>query len=137
MPLSDSGLVSALVTLLQTVNPPIAQNFTPPPLPDEASVNWPIPWIVVRNVTTKKVKDLSGDAGLAWSIMQVECWSNQYDSADVCRGLVKNKLEDIPSGTVVNNLTIDGSTHVIDTDIYNGSKELHQLITRYKVWWIG
>lgn len=100
----------------------------PVPVPDNA----PLPFITVQQIMHMRLQSHDGDSGVGPSMMQVNCFSKNYEEADALRALVDlalNGLTGIFAGVVS-----QGANHNHSHDIYDSERELHQCITRHQVW---
>jgi hypothetical protein len=123
--------VAACVQLILANNAgnAICRGVSPRPLPD----NGPFPYITVQEPTDRKLLTLTGPTGISESFIQFNCWSKDYEEANTSREALKIILDDY-SGAAGSRV-IDSSDHNLDTELYDGDRELHQLITRYHIWW--
>lgn len=127
------GLIDYIKALVFEPQP---RGYTPTKLPFKAQM----PHVTVIELSAKELENLVDISELTQTIMQVSCWSKDYSEAFQVREAIKaNTL--YFSGPVLNSigtdtgLVIQGVNHVLDTELWDSDRELHQLITRYKIWW--
>lgn len=125
---------SGLIALLSSLVPTSVVGVRIHPLPDNID-GTPIsyPFITIIEGNASKLLSLTGPVGNTDSWFQINVWSNDYEQAAVCRELVKDILDSYAG--VAGTRVIDSSDHILDTELYDGDRELHQLITRYHIWW--
>ena len=104
--------------------------ISPPPLPSTAL----FPYITLQQIGNTEVESMEGRSGLNRTIMQVNCWHGDYEKAfSLRRGiLMLARPWTVPISL---GLTIAAVHHLTDMEMYDGPRELHQLIARYAVWW--
>ena len=118
--------VAAVVALLKNMSG--LGGISPTPIPDNA----PMPYITVKQIRWDKLQTFSGSSGVGPAIMQVDCYDKDYEAADAIRraaGLILDAPALSSSG-----VTIQGSNHFADHDLYDDDRQLHQCITRYRIW---
>ena len=127
--------VGGLVQVLQALIPNLG-GISPTPLPIKAAY----PYVTVQKIGGVELESLGGRSGFYPSMMQVNCFDIDYDSADLMREAIKDALMPIggpsysgPAGT----LTIAGINHQNDAEIYDAEREVHQCVTRLQVVWVS
>lgn len=123
--------LGALVKFIKTLTfSPALAGIGPNPLP----LNATFPYVIVREIFSVDQVILTGRNGTTRSILQVEVWSKGYDEAYHTRETIKNGLIDY-AGALDARTTIGPIAHVIDVELYDARVELHQLISRFEIWW--
>ncbi len=110
-------------------SPPVLGGISPVPVPQDAA----FPYVTCLEVRGTELESLSGRSGLIPSIMQVNCFHQDYETAFIIREAIKDLLIDFVGTT--SGLTVQSSLHNLDTELYDGPQKLHQLIARFNVWW--
>lgn len=107
----------------------------PPPLP----LNAALPYVTVREVIASELESLTGKSNLTRTVMQVECWSKDYEMANSIRESIKGPGDGsglLGAYGAVGTRNVQGPiNHIMDAELYHERLEIHQLITRYLVWW--
>jgi hypothetical protein len=107
--------------------------ISPPPVPKLDTFS---DYITVHEVTGKELESLTGISGLSNSLMQINCFSRDYEAAYTLRADIKTLL--LGNGGysgAAGDRTIQGVNHGLDRELYEAKQELHQHITRLSVWW--
>lgn len=136
-----NSYVAGVVTLLKAAfaSPLQIGGISPPPLPASAfptstSLDLALrPYLTVQQIGNSELQSLAGLSGLNRTIMQVNCWHPSYESAFSIREAVRDVL--MPFAGATAGLTIQAVNHVQDTELEDGTRMLHQLVTRYAIWW--
>lgn len=127
--------MSPTSVLIQSLSPLVGMNIRAvhvPPLTDSEDVTGPGTMIApsfatatVHEILGKREEVLDGtNAGLLRTQMQINLWHYDYEVAALAR-------EDVRDFLLFNTpITLNGVNHQIDTELYDGDRELHQLITR-------
>lgn len=125
--------VAALVQVIQGLSlSPTPGGISPVPLPKGAS----FPYITVRKVHGTELENLSGRSNLLETVMQVDFWSKDYEEAFSMQTAVKDALlEGIGVSGGSTGFTLKTCNHVNDAELFDDVRELHQLITRFHIWW--
>jgi hypothetical protein len=118
--------VSAVVQLILTAKPTVS--ISPPPVPPNAVY----PYITVHEILNRELENMEGISGLQHANIQVNCFHEDMEAADVLREDVKDIILGF-SGTS-SGRTIQGVNHINDAYLYNADIEAHQCITRFSVW---
>src|SRR4051812_45860163 len=84
--------------------------ISPTPLHDSADVSGV--FVTVQEVINTQVTDLSGQDNLSSSVMQVNCWSDDYEAASNLRVRARDYLASYVGGG------IQGVTHRNDAELY-------------------
>jgi hypothetical protein len=126
-----SSYVAGLVSLIEgTVFVPPIGGVSPYPLLPTAV----LPFINVREVFGRQLQNLSTRSGMIETIMQIDIWSKDYEEAYEIRKTANNALIDTFGS--VGSLIISGPIrHVTDAELYDGTRRIHQLISRFHIWW--
>lgn len=103
--------------------------YAVPPVPENAT----FPYTTIREISSIDLESLSGPSGLARSVIQVECWSPLFDAAWNHRKLIKTFL--LPYKGAAGTLVIAAVNHAGDRQIYDGNRELHQILSSFLIWW--
>lgn len=125
MPNRDSN-IAALVAILSSTDG--LGDIGPTPIPDNAL----FPYLVVKQIRWDKLQSHDGSSGVGPAIMQVDCYHKDYETADAIRRAAALLLDHAVGES--SGVTIQGANHVNDFDLYDDARQLHQCITRYKVW---
>lgn len=118
--------VAAVVAILSSLSG--LGGSGPTPLPDDAV----FPYIVVKQIRFNKLQTFSGSSGIGPAIIQVDCYDKDYEVADGLRRAASLLLDTPPSSS--SGVAIQGSNHFNDHELYDDARQLHQCITRYKIW---
>lgn len=123
--------VAALIQYIQDLTlDPVLGGIQPPPLPNDATY----PYVTVHKIMgDDPAKTLDGPSGLQRTVMQINVWSPDYEEANSTKDAIKDAL--IGVFGPVGSLTVEGAYHMMDAELYNPERSLHQLITRLMVWW--
>lgn len=123
--------IAELVKFLMGHDPnPALGGISPHPVPARAVM----PYVTIREILAKELESLNGRSGLVRTIEQVECWDSDYERAHQLREFIKDRL--LQFSGPIDTRTVDGPiNHVMDVELYDGTRELHQLASRFQVWW--
>lgn len=131
-----AGIVSIINTSFVSIPPGDTKvnGVSPKPVP----VNAPFPYVTVSKLSSKELENLEGPSGMSRSIMQIEVWDHDYDTADRIRTAIRDILlawtGAMPNPLLV-GLSIAASNHSIDAEFYDSTTKLHQAITRLVIHW--
>jgi len=103
--------------------------ISPVPLPPSAA----FPYVTVQEITVKEVEHLAGLSGVQQTIIQVNVWAKDFESAGTVRDSAKLYLCGF-SGTAGSRV-IQGVNPVVDSMLHDGVRSLHQGVTRVLVTW--
>jgi hypothetical protein len=117
--LGNTGQIPAIVGPAQA---------SPAPLPATAKY----PYVTVNEPFTKEIESLQGRSGLAGALIQVNCYSKDYEEAWETREAIKVMLCTFKG--VSSAITIMDVRHKLDTELFNDATEVHQLISRFILW---
>lgn len=123
----SDGHVAGIIQLILQELPDT--EIGPQPVPDDASY----PYVTIQEILNEDVEDHEGFAGLAMSIIQVNVWDKDYSAAQTKRAAIKDTLRNY-SGSAGTSI-IQGTNHRLDRELFDGDRELHQLITRFDIGW--
>lgn len=97
-----------------------------------------LPTITWQVIDSQEVESLSGYSALTRTTMQISVWDVSYDNAAAVRDTVVVGLRgrsgtygSLPGPTIV----LDYVTNFRYRELYDGERELHQLILRVDMWW--
>ena len=121
------GVISIINAALSS--PRRIGGICPIPLPDHAT----FPWITVQETISTELESMDGQSGAARSVIQVNCWSKDYDEAWELRSAVKSLL--LPYSGSAGGEVIRGMNHGRDLEQYDGARQLHQLVVIFHIWW--
>lgn len=124
-----SCTASTISVLLGASLSPTIGGISPPPVPPSAI--WP--YITVQDSFSRELESLGGSSGLLRSKIQINCWSKDYEQAWQMRLAVKNFL--LPYKGTAGSQTIQDVKHGGDHELYDGQREIHQLILTVWIWW--
>lgn len=116
---------------LGTFGMPVPSSVTPPPVPENAQ----FPVLTVQQITGEEGEVMEGLNGLTATVIQVNAWSPNYDEAFALRKNVLGVLFALTGAVAGTPLVVDRTTGFTYRELYDGSRELHQLILRCTVWW--
>lgn len=119
------------VVLMGATLSPRPTRISPPPVPPKAL----FPYLTIQQVVGREVESLEGLSGLTNSHMQFNCWSPLYDEAFSLRASIVAALQTVKGAVGSTDLAVDTITDYRYSELYDGSRELHQLILRTLVWW--
>lgn len=120
------GTISLLLGASLT---PTIGGISPPPVPP----NGQFPYVTVQEVLSKELESLTGSSGLVRAKIQINCWDRDYENAYQMRQAIKAYL--LPYKGIAGDQTIQDVKHAGDHSLYDGARELHQLILAIFVWW--
>jgi hypothetical protein len=89
--------------------------------------------VTVQEITVKEVEHLGGLSGVQQTIIQINCWAKDFESAGTIRDAAKAYMCGY-SGTA-GSRTIQGVNPVVDSMLHDGVRSLHQGVTRILVTW--
>lgn len=136
-----AAVISALVGLPGQMS---IAGISPVPLPDDAFKTVAGPWVTVQEISTKELQTQSGGSGVGPSIIQVNVWNAQYEYADAARKRIYNILSNLSGsisvsgsvggGSVSGAVVCQGSNFMGNHELYDPIRELHQLVSRFQMW---
>lgn len=123
--------VAGTVALIQSLTlTPTLGGISPVPIPARAV----FPYVTVKEIMAIELQSLAGPSNLVKTIMQVECWNKSLEVANSIRYQIKQALMNY-SG-VAGTLTIVAPiNHILDSELYDPTRELYQEISRFLIWW--
>jgi hypothetical protein len=124
--MSHTGGVTAAITANLSGH---FTDVTPPPVPDNAT----FPYITILEIGAVELESLTGKSGLVRSVMQVNCWSKDYEECWALRKLVKDMLMAFTGA--IGGETIDAVNHSSDRQLYDPQRELHECVASFIIWW--
>lgn len=110
---------------------PRPTRISPPPLPPDAV----FPYLTIQHIVGHETESLQGLSGLTAAYMQFNCWSPLYDEAFGLRLAVVGALQMVAGPIGSTGLAVESINDYRYTELYDASRELHQLILRTLVWW--
>lgn len=122
----SSHIASMVGAIMANITSPDLKGIGPTPLPANALT----PYITVQEIINQDLENMEGKSGLQHSMIQVNCWHNDYETAWTLRERVKG-LNLI--GTFKGN-KIQAVNHKQDAELYDAERKIHQLITRLMIW---
>jgi hypothetical protein len=126
--------VAGIITLLNSqFSSPQMVGISPPPLPSNAGD----PYVTVQEIMDLETESMEGQSGLLKSVIQVNVWSNSYETAHALRKAIRDYLLSFsgPIGGSPPDATLDAVNHIGGFELNKGLVERHQLISRFKTWW--
>lgn len=127
----SSSYVAGVIRVIELALAQVVGSISPTPVPSSAV----FPYVVVRQIVNTEVESLLGLSNLNQTMMQVECWHPSYEVAFALRQSIRNALMAGVGPISGSGLTIDAINTRGETDLYDGQRELHELIARYGIWW--
>lgn len=124
-----SNVASTISLLLGAGLSPTIGGISPAPVPKNAV--WP--YVTVQDSFSKELESLTGSSGLLRSKIQINCWDKDYENAWQLRAAIKSYL--LPFKGTAGSQTIQDVKHGNDHELYDGQRELHQLILYVFIWW--
>lgn len=122
-----AGLIQFIQTM--TLDPAIG-GIGPVPLPQDAV----LPYVTVQLISAIEIESQDGPSGLIKTIMQVNCWSKDLEQASLTRQQIKDAL--LGGFFDSEDVHVDGPiNHIMDTELYDPNRELHQCISRSLIYW--
>lgn len=122
-----AGIVGLLMAEISSVD---MKGISPPPIPSSTTL---YPYVTVSEISNIETENLEGITGVQHSVIQTSTWDRNYETAFTLRAVIKDTLLGY-SGTSL-TLHIQGINHIMDAELYDSDRELHQLISRFSVWW--
>lgn len=123
-----SSRVAAIITRLAAQVTSLG-GIGPEPLPANAV----FPYVTVLEIGGRDLESLSGDSGLTRTTIQLNVWDKDFEVAtaklDLCKAALRG-FTGVSAGQTVRSVN-----HYRDNYLYDGSRELHQCICRYSIWW--
>lgn len=120
------------------LNPSVASLLVPQPSKvtvPPVNPKWAMPAITLHVTVGTHLESHDGPSNLAVVNMQVNCWSQSYDQAFALRLSVIDILSQAKGTVYGTDLTLDGINEFRETELYDTTVELHQLILRCVCWW--
>ena len=126
--------VAAVINLiLDQFYPSTVKGVSPPPLPSKASY----PYVTVHEVSGIELENIVGPSGLVKSVVQVNCWDVDYERGWQARKSIQDYLSTFSGDVIISSAVeavIHSVNHVGTSHLYDGDREVHQLITRLSIW---
>lgn len=124
-----TSYVASIVNVIERSVQAAIGSISPPPVPPNAN----FPYITVHQIGKTEVESLTGVSGLTRTVIQVNCWHPDYETAFSLRHTIQGVILAFTGDTLGNSLQASNPLH--DMELFDGVRELHQLIGRYSVWW--
>ncbi len=121
--------VAEVIQLLKSNFTSSLGGISPVPLPPSAL----FPYMTVQEITGKEIEHLGGISEVQQTIIQVNVWAKDFESAGTMRDSAKYYLLGF-KGTAGSRV-IQGVNHVVDSMLHDGVRSLHQGVTRVMVTW--
>jgi len=121
--------VAEVIQLLKNHFTSSLGGISPVPLPPSAA----FPYVTVQEITVKEVESLQGLSGVQFTVIQVNVWAKDFESAGTMRDSAKAYLCGF-SGTAGSRF-IQGVNPVVDSMLHDGVRSLHQGVTRVSIAW--
>lgn len=128
--MSSRSYVAGLVDLIAVGYPTVASSVSPPPLPPTAV----FPYVTVHQIFGEELQSMDGLSGMTSTMMQVNCWDKDYERAFSLRASLTTLIM-AGVNTVTLGLNLKAVSIPRYQELYDGPRELHQLIGRYAIWW--
>lgn len=123
--------VAGIVGLLMAeISSSVMRGISPPPIP---SLTTAYPYVTVSEISNIETENLEGVTGVQHSVIQTSTWDRNYETAFTLRAVIKDALLGYSGISLA--LHIQGINHIMDAELYDADRELHQLISRFSVWW--
>lgn len=124
-----------LITVIKDAASPAfaISGITPPPIPSYAFANSPNPWVTVQETHSKEEENLVELSGIRRSVMQVNCWSGDYEASGELREQIKFYLLSFKGSA--GDSAIASVRHGSDHELFDGERQLYQAILILFVWW--
>lgn len=125
---------AALITAIATAYQSAISDVTPDPLPVFPTGFTLLPYLTVQMLIGTEYENLQGQSGLSKTQFQVNVWHGNKETAESTRDSVRDFLLTL-APAVLSGKNVEATNHVVDSEFYDGIRELHKLITRVWIWW--
>lgn len=93
-----------------------------------------LPWVTVQEISIREEEKLdAARVGLVLTVAQINVWDSQYSRAFGKREVIRDYLYSFKG--VINSNKIAAVNADVDREFYDGTRELHQLVTRFRIYW--